>query len=193
MSKVAYRPPAILLVPLAAITASLVSPIAVPAADPPTRPNIILILADDLGYGDLGCYGQKRIKTPNLDRMAKDGLRFTDFYAGSTVCAPSRCCLMTGLHTGHALIRGNGRDPLRPEDITVAKLLKDAGYATGLTGKWGLGEEGSTGVPTKQGFDFFFGYLNQHHAHNYYPAYLFRNEQRQKLANEVPGTGDFGR
>jgi arylsulfatase A-like enzyme len=155
-------------------------------------PNVVFILADDLGYGDLGCYGQKRIKTPELDRMAREGMRFTDFYAGSTVCAPSRCVLMTGYHTGHALIRGNARDPLRPEDVTVAEVLKHAGYTTGLTGKWGLGEEGSTGVPTKQGFDYFYGYLNQHHAHNYYPAYLFRNEQRVPLQNVVPGQGDFG-
>jgi arylsulfatase A-like enzyme len=156
------------------------------------KPNIVFILADDLGYGDLGCYGQKRIKTPNIDRLAKEGLRFTQFYAGSTVCAPSRCCLMTGLHTGHALIRGNGKDALRPEDVTVAKLLKDAGYATGLAGKWGLGDEGTTGVPTKQGFDSFFGYLNQTHAHNYYPTFLYRNEERVKLRNEVPKEGDVG-
>src|SRR5262249_22771194 len=129
---------------------------AAPAQDG-RRPNIILILADDLGYGDLGCYGQKRIQTPHLDRMAAEGMQVTQFYAGSTVCARSRCALMTGLHTGHCLIRGNGRDPLRPEDVTVARVLKDAGYATGLIGKWGLGEEGSTGVPTKQGFDYFFG------------------------------------
>src|SRR5262245_27203114 len=156
------------------------------------RPNIIFILADDLGYGDLGCYGQKRIETPHLDRLAAEGMRFTQFYAGSTVCAPSRCTLMTGPHTGHCLIRGNGRDPLRPEDVTVAKVLKQAGYATGLVGKWGLGEEGSTGVPTRQGFDSFFGYLNQHHAHNYYPAFLIRDEKRVPLRNVVPGTGDFG-
>src|SRR5688572_18784256 len=122
----------------------------------PRVANIVLILADDLGYGDLGCYGQKRIQTPRLDRLAAEGTRFTQFYAGSTVCAPSRCALMTGLHTGRCLIRGNGRDPLRPEDVTVAEVLKQAGYATGLIGKWGLGEEGSTGVPTRQGFDSFF-------------------------------------
>jgi len=158
----------------------------------PRRPNLVFILADDLGYGDLGCYGQKRIKTPEIDRMAREGMRFTDFYAGSTVCAPSRCVLMTGYHTGHARIRGNAREPLRPEDVTLAEVLKSAGYRTGLTGKWGLGEEGTTGVPTRQGFDYFFGYLNQHHAHNYYAAYLFRGEQRVQLANEVPGDGEFG-
>src|SRR5919106_2907254 len=111
------------------------------------KPNVIFILADDLGYGDLGCYGQKVIKTPHLDRMAAEGMRFTQAYAGSTVCAPSRCCLMTGLHTGHCRVRGNARVPLEPGDRTVAEVLKEAGYATGLCGKWGLGESGSTGVP----------------------------------------------
>jgi arylsulfatase A-like enzyme len=105
----------------------------------PSRPNIIFILADDLGYGDLGCYGQTKIKTPNLDKLAAGGIRFTSFYAGSTVCAPSRCALMTGLHTGHCLIRGNDRVPLRPQDLTVAEVLKQVGYRNGLVGKWGLG------------------------------------------------------
>ena len=149
------------------------------------KPNIIFILADDLGYGDLGCFGQKRIKTPRLDRMAAEGVRLTGHYAGSTVCAPSRCCLMTGLHTGHARIRGNGGGPLLPEDVTVAELLKGAGYATALIGKWGCGEEGTTGVPNKQGFDYFVGYLNQRHAHNYYPAYLWRNQEKFTLPNVV--------
>src|SRR5881394_4073824 len=124
-------------------------------------PNILFILADDLGYGDLGCYEQGRIRTPNIDALARQGVRFTQAYAGSTVCAPSRCALMTGFHTGHARVRGNALVPLRPEDVTVADLLKKAGYSTGLVGKWGLGEPGSTGVPTKKGFDSFFGYLNQ--------------------------------
>ncbi len=149
------------------------------------KPNIIFILADDLGYGDLGCYGQKVIQTPNVDELAAEGMRFTDHYAGSTVCAPSRCCLMTGLHTGHALVRGNANVPLRPSDVTVAELLKQAGYATGIIGKWGLGEEGSTGIPNRQGFDYWFGYLNQRHAHNYYPTYLWRNEEKVRLENEV--------
>ena len=165
------------------------------AADLPARPNIVLILADDLGYGDLGCYGQKRIQTPRIDRLAKEGLRFTDFYAGCTVCAPSRCVLMTGYHTGHAQIRGNGASEiqvLREQDLTAAEVMKKAGYATALCGKWGLGDEGSIGAPNKQGFDYFFGYLNQHHAHNYYPAYLFKNERRFPLKNVVPGEGDFG-
>ena len=159
---------------------------------PSRQPNVVFVLADDLGYGDLGSYGQKRIKTPNLDRLAREGMRFTDFYAGSTVCAPSRCVLMTGYHTGHALIRGNSKDNLRPEDITLAEVLQSAGYATGLAGKWGLGHEGSSGVPTRQGFDFFYGYLDQHHAHNYYPAFLMRGEHRELLQNVVPGSGDFG-
>jgi uncharacterized sulfatase len=155
-------------------------------------PNVIFILADDLGYGDLGCYGQKLIETPNIDRLAREGMRFTNFYAGSTVCAPSRCVLMTGLHTGHAFIRGNAKDNLRPEDVTVAEVLKHAGYANWLAGKWGLGHEGSSGVPTRQGFDQFFGYLDQHHAHNYYPSFLVRNEERAPLKNGVPGEGEFG-
>ncbi|HVK16143.1 MAG TPA: arylsulfatase [Fimbriiglobus sp.] len=146
-------------------------------------PNIVLILADDLGYGDLGCYGQTKIKTPHLDRLAADGVRFTTCYAGSTVCAPSRCALMCGLHTGHCLVRGNARVPLRPEDPCVAELLKKAGYATALVGKWGLGEDGSTGVPNRKGFDQFFGYLNQHHAHNSYPEWLWRNGENVKLPN----------
>ncbi|UCE46883.1 MAG: arylsulfatase [Phycisphaerales bacterium] len=149
------------------------------------RPNIIFILADDLGYGDLGCYGQQEIATPNIDRIAAEGMRFTDHYAGSTVCAPSRCALMVGQHTGHCLVRGNARVPLRPSDFTVAELLKEAGYATGIIGKWGLGEADSTGIPNKQGFDYWFGYLNQRHAHNYYPEYLWRNEEKVELANQV--------
>ena len=153
----------------------------------PRKPNIIFILADDLGYGDLGCYGQERIRTPNLDRMAAEGIRFTNHYAGSTVCAPSRCSLMTGLHTGHALVRGNqevkpmGQYPLPTDTATVARLMKQAGYATALIGKWGLGGPGSTGIPNRQGFDYFYGYLCQRHAHNYYPEYLFRNEDRVPL------------
>ena len=135
-------------------------------AAPQRQPNIIFILADDLGYGELGCYGQKRIRTPNLDRMANQGMRFTQCYAGSTVCAPSRCALMTGRHTGHCTVRGNALVPLRPEDVTVAQSLKKSGYATALIGKWGLGEPGTTGLPNRKGFDYFFGYLNQVHAHN---------------------------
>ena len=158
---------------------------ALAAPDEPRPPNIVFILADDLGYGDLGCYGQKRIKTPNIDRMAAEGIRFTDAYAGSTVCAPSRCVLMTGQHTGHCIIRGNGRVPLRPHDVTVAEVLKANGYATGIVGKWGCGEAGSTGIPNKQGFDYWFGYLNQHRAHNYWPDYLWKNTEKFPLENVV--------
>ncbi len=149
------------------------------------KPNVVFILADDLGYGDLSCYGQKMFATPNLDRLAEEGMRFTQAYAGSTVCAPSRCCLMTGLHTGHARIRGNARHPLRPEDTTVAEVLKRAGYRTGLIGKWGLGEAGSTGMPHRKGFDEFFGYLNQQHAHSYYPDHLWENDSDIILAGNL--------
>ncbi len=154
----------------------------------PQKPNIILLLADDLGYGDLGCYGQRRIETPNLDRMARQGMRFTDFYAGATVCAPSRCVLMTGLHAGHARIRNNAKPDLslRPEDVTVAEVLRKAGYRCGALGKWHLGPEGSPGVPTKHGFDEFYGFVNGRHAHNYYPHYLVRNDRREPLENVVP-------
>ena len=148
------------------------------AQQAPARPNIVLILADDLGYGDLGCYGQKQIRTPNLDRLASEGVRFTQAYAGSTVCAPSRCCLMTGYHTGHARTRGNKFPdlPLRPQDLTMTEILKQSGYRTGLIGKWSLGGLGSTGYPTRKGFDDWFGFFNQSHAHNYYPEYLFDND-----------------
>ena len=155
------------------------------SADKPSRPNIILILADDLGYGDVGCYGQKRIQTPQIDRLAAEGMRFTQCYAGSTVCAPSRCALMTGLHSGHGTVRGNALVPLAPEDVTVAEVLKEANYATALIGKWGLGEPGSTGIPNRKGFDYFFGYLNQQHAHNYYPDYLWKNQEKVNLAGNV--------
>lgn len=166
------------------------------------RPNVIFILADDLGYGDLGCYGQKKILTPNLDRMASEGMRFAQFYAGSTVCAPSRSVLMTGQHLGHTTVRGNaGKNNLEAQtlladDVTVAKVLKSAGYSTGLIGKWGLGEVGSAGHPNRQGFDEYFGFLNQHHAHNHYPGFLWRNEERVALPNVVAGATpdgvDFG-
>jgi len=163
------------------------------------KPNIIFILADDLGYADLGCYGQRIIQTPHIDRMAAEGMKFTRMYAGATVCAPSRSVLMTGQHLGHTWVRGNGRgarQSLREKDVTVAERLKSAGYDTALIGKWGLGDEGGdaewTGRATNQGFDTFFGYLNQHHAHNYYPAWLWENDQKVKLDNVVPGDGPFG-
>jgi len=150
-----------------------------------SKPNIIFILADDLGYGDLGCYGQPRIDTPSLDRMAAEGIRFTQAYAGYTVCAPSRSVLMTGQHWGNTRVKKNGSRGLFDEDITVAEILKEQGYATGLIGKWGIGEETTPGAPWLQGFDEFFGYLNQGHAHNFYPEFLWRNDKRYELANEV--------
>ncbi|MCC7333907.1 MAG: arylsulfatase [Pirellulaceae bacterium] len=155
------------------------------------KPNIIFIMADDLGYAELGCYGQQVIQTPRLDQMAEQGMRFTQFYAGCPVCAPSRSVLMTGQHTGHTHVRGNALDDdtiiqsLRDEDVTVAEVLKSAGYHTGLVGKWGLGEVDQPGFPLRQGFDSFFGYLNQVHAHNYYPEFLYRDAERVKLRNEV--------
>jgi arylsulfatase A-like enzyme len=182
----------ILVSSLVAVHAAVWASASTSAAEPPGRPNIVLILADDLGYGDVGCFGQKQIQTPHLDRLAREGMRFTDFYAGSTVCAPSRCVLMTGYHTGRCSIRGNSKQNLRPEEVTVAEVLKSGGYATALFGKWGLGHEGSDGVPTRQGFDAFFGYFDQHHAHNYYPAFLMKNEERFPLNNVVPGNGEFG-
>jgi arylsulfatase A-like enzyme len=163
-------------------------------------PNIVLILADDLGYGDLGCYGQKVIATPQLDCMAKEGMRFTHFYAGATVCAPSRSVLMTGQHHGHTRVRGNAgamnpqAQTLQANDVTVAKVLQQAGYKTALVGKWGLGDVGAAamGLPRKQGFDQFFGYLNQRHAHNHFPDFLWRNEERVALPNVVTPIGGDG-
>ena len=150
------------------------------------KPNIIMILADDFGYGDLGTYGQKLTKTPNLDQLAKEGTRFMQVYASAPVCAPSRASLMTGKHQGHAYIRGNNdknnqRVSLRSEDTTIAEILKNSGYRTGIIGKWGLGEPNTTGIPNKKGFDYFYGYLNQNLAHNYYPDYLWRNQEKVNL------------
>lgn len=163
-----------------------------------SRPNIIFIMVDDAGIGDFGCYGGKVIPTPNIDRLAKEGMLFTNAYSGSAVCAPTRCVLMTGLHTGHCTRRSNmsknGLIPLQPEEITVAELLKMAGYATGGFGKWGLGNPGTTGVPEKQGFDLFYGYYDQRHAHNYFPAFLIRNSKQiaMKGGNGVPGKAGKG-
>jgi arylsulfatase A-like enzyme len=159
------------------------------------KPNVIFILADDLGYGELGSYGQKLIQTPHLDRMAAEGMRFTQFYAGSTVCAPSRSVLMTGQHLGRTRVRGNagGRNmdaqSLQAADVTVARVLQQAGYATGLVGKWGLGEVDQPGEPRKQGFDYYYGYLNQTHAHNHFPSYFWRNGEKVALPNDLVPLG----
>lgn len=148
------------------------------------RPNIVFVIADDLGYGDLSCYGQDRLSTPNIDRLAKEGMRFTQAYSGATVCAPSRCSLMTGLHGGHARIRGNRNPeiPLEASDLTIAEALKTAGYRTGLFGKWGLGYTGTSGIPNKKGFDEFFGYHTQLQAHTYYPHQLYDNSRDFTIA-----------
>jgi len=142
------------------------------------RPNILLIQADDLGYGDIGAYGQGRFETPVLDRLAREGIRFTQYYAGSAVCAPSRAALMTGLHTGHGYIRGHGDVPLRPQDTTLAEVLHAAGYRTAVIGKWGLGRPGSTGAPERKGFEYSFGFLDHNHAHRQYTDHLWRNGER---------------
>ena len=154
-------------------------------------PNIILIMADDLGYGDIGVYGQSLFPTPNIDRLAKGGIRFLQHYSGSTVCAPSRSALMTGQHSGHTFIRGNlekgftldneGQYPLASEELTIAEVLKEANYRTGAFGKWGLGYPGSEGDPNFQGFDQFYGYNCQRVAHNYYPTHLWNNQKKEKL------------
>lgn len=165
------------------------------------KPNIIFIMADDLGYKELGCYGQKKIKTPNVDKLASEGMMFTDYYTGSAVCAPARCNLMTGKHGGHAYIRDNsevgdwdsfrGQMPIPEEAVTIAELLKNQGYVTGAFGKWGLGEVGSTGDPLSQGFDRFFGYNCQRHAHNLFPNYLVSDRGKVKLKGNTRGlTGE---
>lgn len=149
------------------------------------RPNILFILADDLGYGDLGCYGQKRIATPNIDGLAAEGMRFTDCYAGSTICAPSRCALLTGLHAGHGRIRGNEHLPLRSSDVTVAQVLQRAGYRTGVIGKWGVGDIGTEGMPNLKGFDESYGYLDQTYAHAYYPQVMWNNNSEQVIGTNL--------
>lgn len=162
---------------------------------PKEKPNIVFIMADDLGAFELGCYGQTKIKTPSIDKLAEGGMKFTHFYSGSPVCAPSRCTLMTGLHTGHCTSRNNrevkpeGQHPIRAEDVTVAELLKARGYATGAMGKWGLGMWDSTGSPLKHGFDYFFGYNCQRHAHSHYPTYIWRNDKRIELKDNDGKTG----
>jgi arylsulfatase A len=173
---------ALLLIAATAVIAS--------AAD---KPNIVFIMADDLGYGDLGCYGQQRIKTPSIDRMAAEGMRFTQHYSGSTVCAPSRCALMTGLHTGTARSvttkGGFGARPLGPSDVTVAQILKQAGYTTAIIGKWDMAGPDVKGIPNQHGFDHSFGYLHSSRAHNHYPEYLWRDGQQVILEGNRNGQG----
>ncbi|MEZ6091328.1 MAG: arylsulfatase [Pirellulaceae bacterium] len=156
-------------------------------------PNLIYIMVDDLGYGDLGCFGQQEIATPNLDRMAREGMKLTSYYAGNTVCRPSRLSLWTGMHAGHTAINSNAAYVLRPEDVTVAQRLHDAGYATGGVGKWALGNVDNTGHPNRQGFDFWMGYLDQSVAHNYYPEFLWRNSERFSLPGNKIGDYENGR
>lgn len=181
---------------LAAAAASCWSLSAASIASSGSKPNIVFVLSDDLAMGDVGCYGQKLIQTPNLDRMAAEGTRFTQAYCGTSVCAPSRSSLMTGLHSGHCPIRANreiqpeGQMPLPAGTYTVAKLLKGAGYATACIGKWGMGLFDTTGSPLKVGFDHFFGYNCQRHAHSYFPTYLYRDGQRFELpGNDGKGVG----
>ena len=167
-----------------------------PASAALRPPNVIFIIADDLGYGDLGCYGQQRIRTPHLDRMAAEGMRFTQHYSGNAVCAPSRCVLMTGKHPGHAFIRDNrsiqpeGQFPIPADSVTVAKLFQQRGYATGGFGKWGLGGPGTAGEPLKQGFTRWFGYNCQGVAHNFYPTYLWDNDRKLPLKNPAFPSAD---
>lgn len=190
------------LVPVALVLCWLLLCLPVAGAAGEHRPNIIYILADDLGYGELGCYGQTKIRTPHLDRMAAEGMRFTQHYAGSAVCAPSRCVLLTGKHTGHAYIRGNdewppgvdvwkdrtleGQRPLLAAEVTIGEVLQTAGYETACIGKWGLGTFDTEGSPHAQGFDHFFGYLCQRQAHSFYPYHLWRNGAKV----ELPGNQD---
>jgi arylsulfatase A len=179
-----------------------VSAVLATAAENSQKPNIIFILSDDLAQGDLGCYGQKLIQTPRLDRMAAEGIRFTQAYCGTSVCAPSRASLLTGLHSGHCPIRANrelkdpegkpmeGQMPLPANTVTIAEILQKAGYATAVMGKWGMGRFDSTGSPLKKGFDHFFGYNCQRHAHSYFPTYLYRDDQRFELpGNDGKGIG----
>jgi len=157
------------------------------------KPNIVLVVADDLGYAELGCYGQQKIHTPNIDKMAAEGIRFTQFYAGAPVCAPSRCCLMTGLQSNHSYIRDNGelpaegQMPLPEGTVTMAGALRQAGYTTGMFGKWGLGGPGTSGDPMNMGWDEFYGYNCQREAHNYYPDHLWHNREKVNLEGNEKG------
>jgi arylsulfatase len=190
---------------LGVVAVTLAAMQAAAANDSP--PNVVYILADDLGYAELGSYGQKKIKTPHLDELAAEGMRFTQHYCGNAVCAPSRCVLMTGKHPGRAFVRNNrraklpeetlqkyemefmGQEPIPDSEVTIAEMLRQKGYATAAIGKWGLGHFGTTGDPNQQGFDLFFGYNCQAHAHSFYPAYLWRNDQKYPLKNDPPIPG----
>ena len=190
--EVTMHPPSRTAVPLlpalvaGALVVSAASCTTPPAAEdaPARRPSFVYIMADDLGWADLGSYGQAHIETPRLDRMAAEGIRFTQYYAGSTVCAPSRATLMLGQHTGHVWIRGNGEFPIRTEDVTVAEVLKQAGYATGVVGKWGLGVEDTEGRPDLQGFDFSYGILHHVYAHRQFAGHLWRNGERVEVSRD---------
>ena len=174
------------------VSAALMLFLSVSILDAAEKPNIVLIMADDLGYGALGCFGQEKIKTPNIDRIAQEGVRLTQCYAGSHVCQPSRSVLMTGLHSGHTPVRANDtRQYLLPDDVTVAERLKSAGYATGGFGKWGLGYEGTPGHPNKQGFDEFFGQYLQVHAHFYYPFWVWHNDEKFDLSENSLGMNRY--
>ena len=166
-------------------SAFLLSPVAAVSQGLPAKPNIIYIMADDLGYGDLSCFGQEMVPTPNLDQLAREGMKFTDFYAGCTVCRPSRLSLWTGKHMGHTPIWSNASYHFKSEDVTVAELLKSVGYQTGGIGKWAMGGVETSGFPLKNGFDFWMGYLDQGQAHNYYPPHLWRNRDKYPLAGNV--------
>ena len=188
--RISASPGVALAVLLAAFGAQSLRPVVVAA--PATKPNIVFILADDLGYGDLSCYGQQRFKTPNMDRLAAEGMKFTAHYSGNNVCAPARCVFMSGKHPGHAYIRdnrggmgagGEGQEPVPAGELTLPLTLKKLGYALGGFGKWGLGPVGSTGDPNKQGFDVFYGFNCQAVAHNYYPTHLWSNNVHVALNN----------
>jgi len=196
-----------------AATFSFVSCIEKPTIKSSKQPNIVYILADDLGYGEVGAYGQTKIETPNIDALAKDGMKFNQHYTGAPVCAPARCVLLTGQHMGHAYVRGNdewgsrgdvwsydamvmdstleGQRPMPEGTVTLPQLLKNAGYRTGMVGKWGLGAPHTASIPTKMGFDYFFGYNCQRIAHTYTPTHMYENERRYFLKNDTiaPRTG----
>ena len=166
---------------------ALLAPSLAAATSAGNPPNIIFILSDDIAQGDLGCYGQKLIQTPHLDRMAREGTRYLQAYCGTSVCAPSRASLMTGLHSGHCPVRGNfelapeGQLPLPEDTVTVAEVLKKVGYATACMGKWGMGYFDTPGSPLRQGFDHFYGYNCQRHAHSYFPTFLYDDDKRIAL------------